>query len=40
MRKQGGGRPAKITLICYLNQYPQENLNLVHHLKTCLFKDV
>lgn len=37
---QRGGRPAKITLICYLNQYLQENLSLVHHLKTCLFKDV
>lgn len=34
MHKQGGRRPAKITLICYLNQYPQENVDLVHHLKT------
>lgn len=31
-RKQRGRGPAKITQICYSNQYPQENLNLVHHL--------
>jgi len=34
---QRGRRPAKLTQICYSNQYPKENMNLAHHLKIFLW---